>query len=60
MDKERWLSMIEICDYLGISRDTAIKWIRYKSMPAHKPGKAWKFKIEEIDTWVKAQENYYN
>lgn len=36
MEKERWLSMNEICAHLGISRDTALKWINKKNMPAHK------------------------
>ena len=50
----RWLSMSEICKYLGISRDTAIKWINKKSMPAHKIGRLWKFKVDEVDEWVKS------
>ena len=51
---DRWLSLAEICDYLGISRDTALKWINLKDMPAHKVGRLWKFKISEIDEWVKS------
>ncbi len=51
---DRWFSLAEICDYLGISRDTALKWINLKSMPAHKVGRLWKFKISEIDEWVKS------
>jgi excisionase family DNA binding protein len=52
--KDRWLSMTEICKYLGISRDTAIKWINQSNMPAHKIGRLWKFKTSEIDEWVKS------
>lgn len=44
--------MTEICKYLGISRDTAIKWINEKDMPAHKIGRLWKFKTDEVDEWV--------
>lgn len=50
--KDRYHSMPEICKYLGISRDTALRWIATKNMPAHKIGKNWKFKISEIDEWV--------
>ena len=49
---DRYYSMPEICKYLGISRDTALRWIAIKNMPAHKIGKNWKFKISEIDEWV--------
>ena len=58
--KDRYHSMSEICKYLGISRDTALRLISTKHMPAHKIGKNWNFKISEIDEWVKsgqAEEN---
>ncbi len=51
--EDRYYSMVEICKYLGISRDTALKWIANKSMPAHKVGKKWMFKVSEIDAWIK-------
>jgi len=53
MQTEKWLSMKEICAYLGISRDTVKKWIK-KGMPAHRVGRLWKFNVEEIDQWLKA------
>lgn len=52
--ENRWFSMTEICEHLGISRDTAIKWISKKSLPAHKLGRLWKFKIIEVDNWVRS------
>ena len=50
----RWYSTKEICAYLGISRDTLLVWINTKNMPAHKIGRNWKFKTDEVDEWVKA------
>ena len=50
----RWYSLIEICEYLGVSRDTVFKWIDNKNMPAHKMGRQWKFKIDEVDNWIKS------
>ena len=52
--EDRWLSVDEIAEYLGIKRDTAYKWISEKHMPAHKVGRLWKFKKDEVDDWVKA------
>lgn len=52
--EDRWLSVDEIGDYLGIKRDTVYKWISDKGMPAHKIGRLWKFKKEQVDTWVEA------
>ena len=51
---ERWYSMNEIAEHLGISRDTVLNWINDKKMPAHKVGRLWKFKVSEVDEWVKA------
>ncbi len=47
--EDRWLSVDEIGGYLGVKRDTVYKWISEKSMPAHKIGRLWKFKKNEID-----------
>ena len=51
---ERWCSMREITEHLGVSRDTVLNWIDKKNMPATKIGRLWKFKISEVDTLAKA------
>jgi excisionase family DNA binding protein len=48
----RWLSVDETASYLGVKRDTIYKWIDRKKMPAHKVGRLWKFRKQEIDEWV--------
>ena len=49
---ERWLSVEEIAEYLGVSKDTVYAWINKKNMPAHRIGRFWKFKINEVDQWI--------
>jgi len=55
---DRYLSVAEICTYLGIKRDTVYKWISEKKLPAHRVGKLWKFKISEVDAWVNSQDRF--
>lgn len=58
MDKdqiiEKWSSMDTITDYLGVSRETVLQWISNRKMPAHKVGRLWKFKISEVDVWIRS------
>ena len=54
---ERWHSMNEVCEYLGITRDTCLSWIEKRGMPAVKIGRTWKFKISEIDDWMRKNGN---
>lgn len=51
----RWYSLKEIYGYLGVSRDTIFKWIDNKNMPANKMGRQWKFKLDEVDNWIKSR-----
>ena len=50
---DRWVSVEEIADHLGVSKDTVYGWISKKEMPAHKVGRLWKFKTDEVDDWVR-------
>jgi excisionase family DNA binding protein len=51
--EDRWLSVTEVCEYLGVSRDTIYKWINTLNMPASRAGRRWKFKKDEVDLWMK-------
>lgn len=60
MQENKWLSMKEVCTYLGISRDTVMNWINKEGMPAHKKGRLWRFDINEVDEWMKTNESIEN
>lgn len=51
---DRWLSVEEIAEYLGVSKDTVYAWINKLEMPAHRIGRFWKFKSDEVDEWVRS------
>lgn len=51
---EAWLSVEDIAEHLGVSKDTVYTWVAKKNMPAHKVGRLWKFQASEIDDWVRS------
>jgi len=51
---EKWTSLEETAEYLGVNKDTIRNWIKKKNMPAQKIGRQWKFKLSEVDDWVKS------
>lgn len=50
---ERWYSLEETAHHLGVSKDTIYRWISKKQMPATKIGRQWKFKLSEVDEWIR-------
>jgi len=52
--ENRWLSLAEIATYLGVSKDSVYRWVEDCRMPAHKVGRQWKFKVKEVDAWVRS------
>lgn len=51
---EKWSSMDTITNYIDVSRETILQWINNRGMPAHKVGRQWKFKISEVDEWIRS------
>lgn len=51
---EPWLSGDEIARHLGVAKDTVYRWIESRGLPAHRMGRLWKFKVSEVDEWVRA------
>ena len=51
---DRWLSVDEMAEYLGVSKDTVYAWVSEKGMPGHRVGRFWKFKRDEVDEWVRS------
>lgn len=51
---ENWIGIEEAAKHLGVTKDTIRNWIKKNNIPAHKIGKLWKFKISELDEWVRS------
>ena len=53
---EPWVSVEQIAEHLGVRRDSIYRWIDAKGLPAHRIGRMWKFKVSEVDDWVRRGE----
>lgn len=54
MTTESWVSVDQIAEHLGVTRDSIYRWIERKGLPAHRVGRLWKFKMSAVDDWVRA------
>lgn len=50
---EPWVSVDDLAQHLGVTKDSVYRWIDRKGLPARKVGKLWKFKLSEVDAWVR-------
>ena len=53
-DIERWLSLEEISKHVGCSKDTIRAWIKKDTIPFHKVGRQYKFRLSEVDSWIES------
>ena len=37
---ERWVSVEQLAEHLGVTRDSIYRWIDRKNLPAHRVGRA--------------------
>ena len=51
---DNWIGIEDAANYLGVTKDTVRNWIKKTDIPAHKIGKLWKFKMSELDNWIKS------
>jgi excisionase family DNA binding protein len=51
---EKWSTLKEVQEYLGVGRESILQWINKRNMPAYKVGRLWKFKLSEIDKWIRS------
>jgi excisionase family DNA binding protein len=52
---ERWLSVAEVSEHLGVAPDTIYRWIAAGRMPANRIGRQWRFSLSDVDQWVRSQ-----
>jgi len=54
---EKWSTLEEVSEHLGVSKDTIRNWIRKEVIPHYRVGKQYRFKLSEIDKWIESGES---
>ncbi len=48
-----WILSQRLPNILDVARNTVYRWIDTKGMPAHGVSHFWKFRLSEVEAWVK-------
>lgn len=52
--EERWVAVENVAAHLGVAKDSVYRWIEERGLPAHRVGRLFRFKLSEIDEWVRS------
>jgi len=52
--EERWVGVEDVAAHLGVNKDSIYRWIDKMGLPAHRVGRLFRFKLSEVDEWVKS------
>lgn len=53
MQVEKWVNLEDVAEHLSISQDTVRTWIKEGKLPCTGLANGYKFKISEVDEWVR-------
>ena len=53
-NEERWCSVEEVANHVGCSKDTIRAWIKKGTIPFHKVGRYYKFRLSEVNAWIES------
>lgn len=51
---EPWVTLQDVAKHLQVAEETDHRWIAGKGLPATKAGRVWRFKLTEVDDWMRA------
>jgi len=51
--EERWVDVSDVAAHLGVAKESVYRWIDNRGLPAHRVGRLFRFKLSEVDGWVK-------
>ncbi len=52
--EEKWVGVDNVAEHLGVGKDSIYRWVSEKGLPVHRVGRLFRFKLSEIDEWVRS------
>ena len=50
---EGWVGIAEVAAHLQVAKDSIYRWVDSKGFPAHRVGRLLRFRLSEVDEWVR-------
>ena len=50
---EGWGGIAEVAAHLQVTKDSICRWVASKGLPARRMGRLFRFRLSEVDEWVK-------
>jgi excisionase family DNA binding protein len=44
----------EVAAHLGVTTDSLYRWVKKRGFPVHRVGRLFRFRLSEVDAWVKS------
>ena len=54
VSEEGWVGIADVAAHLSVGKDSIYRWVDSKDFPARKVGRLLRFRLSEVDEWVKA------
>ena len=51
--EEGWVDVADVAAHLRVNKDSIYRWVHTKGFPAHRLGRLLRFRLSEVDEWVK-------
>ncbi len=51
--EEGWVNAAEVASHLQVAKESIYRWVESKGFPAHRVGRLLRFKLSEVDEWVR-------
>ena len=51
--EESWVTIADVAAHLSVGKDSIYRWVDSKDFPAYRVGRLLRFRLSEVDEWVK-------